>query len=337
MAPTLLTSAEDIFRKDDNFAGYKNIIAEFPHGSRLISTREHPDGKEKVYLLKCAQFEDGCVLVQGELNAMSEIYATAPGFIPKPYTWGTCHLDDTKVHFFISEFIDFSGKLPEPDRLCRKLVDLHQTSVSPTAKFRFHVTTCQGRTAQSIPWEKLDLGLDAETNGPWKNFEILAPRCIEAVVPRLIGALERGGCKVKPRLIHGDLWEGNTGTSLETGDIYIFDSAAIYAHNEMEIGNWRCRYNNIHDPVYTQTYLVLVPPSDPYEEWDDRNRLYSVYYNVIYSVNHRYQGTAVRQTAYDDLYYLINKYSPFDEGAGPPLLASNERVKLPGERDHTRA
>ncbi|KJK65999.1 Fructosamine kinase [Aspergillus parasiticus SU-1] len=151
MASTLLTSAEDIFRKDDNFAGYKNIIAEFPHGSR-----EHPDGKEKVYLLKCAQFEDGCVLVQGEFNAMSEIYATAPGFVPKPYTWGTCHLDDTEAYFFISEFIDFSGKLPEPDRLCRKLVDLHQTSVSPTGKFGFHVTTCQGRTAQSITWEKLD-------------------------------------------------------------------------------------------------------------------------------------------------------------------------------------
>ncbi|KAJ1710509.1 hypothetical protein NYO67_7361 [Aspergillus flavus] len=274
MASTLLTSAQDIFRKDDSFAGFKDIVAEFPPRSRLISARplgistwtnttrlsvEHPDGKEKVYFLKCAQSEDGRVLVQGEFNSMSEIYATAPGFVPKPYTWGTCYLDDTEAYFFISEFIDFSGRLPEPDRLWGKLADLHQTSVSPTGKFGFHVTTCQGRTAQSVPWERSwtvffskllahVVSLDAKTNGPWGNFEILARRCVEAVIPRLIGALERDGRKVKPCLIHGDLWEGNTGTSLETGDIYVFDSAAFYVHNEMETGNWRCHYNNIHDP-----------------------------------------------------------------------------------------
>ncbi|GMG43480.1 unnamed protein product [Aspergillus oryzae var. brunneus] len=322
MASTLLTSAQDIFRKDDSFAGFKDIVAEFPPRSRLISARplgistwtnttrlsvEHPDGKEKVYFLKCAQSEDGRVLVQGEFNSMSEIYATAPGFVPKPYTWGTCYLDDTEAYFFISEFIDFSGRLPEPDRLWGKLADLHQTSVSPTGKFGFHVTTCQGRTAQSVPWERSwtvffskllahVVSLDAKTNGPWGNFEILARRCVEAVIPRLIGALERDGRKVKPCLIHGDLWKGNTGTSLETGDIYVFDSAAFYAHNEMETGNWRCHYNNLRDPIYTQTYLSLVPPSDPRDIWDDRNCLYSVYYTVIYSVNHRCQGTAVRQT-----------------------------------------
>ncbi|UDD59633.1 hypothetical protein AFCA_007052 [Aspergillus flavus] len=156
MASTLLTSAQDIFRKDDSFAGFKDIVAEFPPGSRLISARplgistwtnttrlsvEHPDGKEKVYFLKCAQSEDGRVLVQGEFNSMSEIYATAPGFVPKPYTWGTCYLDDTEAYFFISEFIDFSSKLSKFDRICRKLADLHQTSVSPTGKFGFHVTT----------------------------------------------------------------------------------------------------------------------------------------------------------------------------------------------------
>ncbi|EIT75958.1 putative kinase [Aspergillus oryzae 100-8] len=298
MASTLLTSAQDIFRKDDSFAGYKDIVAEFPPGSRLISARplgistwtnttrlsvEHPDGKEKVYFLKCAQSEDGRVLVQGEFNSMSEIYATAPGFVPKPYTWGTCYLDDTEAYFFISEFIDFSSRLSKFDRICRKLADLHQTSVSPTGKFGFHVTT-----SQSVPWER-----------SWTVFssKLLAHVVsLDAVVPRLIGVLGRDGRKVKPCLIHGDLWEGNTGTSLETGDIYVFDSAAFYAHNEMETGNWRCHYNNLRDPLYTQTYLSLVPPSDPRDIWDDRNCLYSVYYTVIYSVNHRCQGTAVRQT-----------------------------------------
>jgi protein-ribulosamine 3-kinase len=97
-------------------------------------------------------------------------------------------------------------------------------------------------------------------------------------------------------LIHADLWEGNTGTSYEIGDIYVFDSAAFCAHNEMEIGDWRCHYNKIHNKIYIRTYLRHYGPSEPREEWDDRNRMYSIYYNVIYSVNHMSQGKAVRQT-----------------------------------------
>ncbi|QRD89691.1 hypothetical protein F9C07_1507406 [Aspergillus flavus] len=344
MASTLLTSAQDIFRKDDSFAGFKDIVAEFPPGSRLISARplgistwtnttrlsvEHPDGKEKVYFLKCAQSEDGRVLVQGEFNSMSEIYATAPGFVPKPYTWGTCYLDDTEAYFFISEFIDFSNKCLANRKVwvpCYDLLRKNSPKRSMGEKLDGFLFQAVGACSESR----------CEDEWPWGYFEILARRCVEAVVPRLIGVLGRDGRKVKPCLIHGDLWEGNTGTSLETGDIYVFDSAAFYAHNEMETGNWRCHYNNLRDPLYTQTYLSLIPPSDPRDIWDDRNCLYSVYYTVIYSVNHRCQGTAVRQTAYDDLYDLINQYAPFGEGAGPPPLALNERVELPRERDHTR-
>lgn len=36
-------------------------------------------------------------------------------------------------------------------------------------------------------------------------------------------------------LIHGDLWGGNMGTLLETGEIVLFDAGCYYAHNEMDI------------------------------------------------------------------------------------------------------
>ena len=140
------------------------------------------------------------------------------------------------------------------------------------------------------------MALDFETNGYWKDLDILEQRILSYVIPRLIGNLERDGRSVKPSLIHADLWEGNTGTSYENGDIYIFDSGAFYAHNEMEIGDWRCHYNKIHNKVYTRTYLRHYGPSEPREEWDDRNRMYCIYFNVIYSVNHLDQGKAVRQT-----------------------------------------
>ncbi len=138
--------------------------------------------------------------------------------------------------------------------------------------------------------------IDLKTNGSWEELEKLEKRIFSNVIPRLIGNLEKDGRTVKPCLIHADLWEGNTGTSYDNGNIYIFDSGAFYAHNEMEIGDWRCHYNKIHNKVYTKTYLRHYGPSEPKEEWDDRNRMYCIYYNIIYSVNHMSQGKAVRQT-----------------------------------------
>ena len=137
--------------------------------------------------------------------------------------------------------------------------------------------------------------LDHETNGHWEALEKIEERIFSHVIPRLVGVLESEGRSIKPCLIHGDLWEGNTGTTFDTGNIYTFDAASFYAHNEMEIGDWRPCYNNIHNKVYTKTYLKNYAPSEPKEEWDDRNRLYATYYNILYSINHSSQGTAIRQ------------------------------------------
>ena len=247
-------------------------------------------------------------MMEGEFNAMSELYKYMPNMVPKPHFWGKFRLGNPDTYFFVSQFIDMNDRVPEPTQLCTKLAQLHRNSVSPTGKFGFHITTCQGRIPQaSGGWEdswtecftkllKHIMALDFETNGYWKDLDILEQRILSYVIPRLIGNLERDGRSVKPSLIHADLWEGNTGTSYENGDIYIFDSGAFYAHNEMEIGDWRCHYNKIHNKVYTRTYLRHYGPSEPREEWDDRNRMYCIYFNVIYSVNHLDQGKAVRQT-----------------------------------------
>ena len=34
------------------------------------------------------------------------------------------------------------------------------------------------------------------------------------------------------------------------------------------------------------------------------------------------------------MYYLVNKYAPFQEGEGPPRLKDEERVLLSRELDH---
>ena len=300
----------------------QNIIAKFPKGSEILSANRYgtsawtitarlsvqlPDGSQEQYFLKCATEDAGRTMMEGEFNAMSELHKTMPTFIPKPHSWGKYHVGSPDSYFFLSQFIDMSDRVPDPNQLCSKLATLHRNSVSPTGKFGFHITTCQGHSPQAVAWESTWTGfftkllrhvadLDFKTNGHWDDLDKLEKRIFAEVIPRLIGNLEKDGRIVKPCLIHADLWEGNTGTSYETGDIYLFDSAAFYAHNEMEIGDWRCHYNKIHNKVYTRTYLRHYGPSEPREEWDDRNRMYSIYYNIIYSVNHMNQGKAVRQT-----------------------------------------
>ncbi|KAK4691701.1 hypothetical protein P7C71_g5355, partial [Lecanoromycetidae sp. Uapishka_2] len=353
--PNALNVPED-FPLDDN------VVASFPNGSKILSanrfgtsawtitariTVELPDGVHARYFLKCAAEDGGRVMMEGEYNAMSELYKTMPSFVPKPIVWGRYRVGAPDIYYFLSDFIDRNDRVPEPNQLCSKLAQLHRNSVSPTGKFGLQVTTCQGRTPQAVSCEsswtdffskllRHVADLDFEINGFWEELDLLEKRLFKNVIPRLIGALKRDRGSIKPCLIHADLWEGNTGTSNETGDIYIFDSGAYYAHNEMEIGDWRCHYNKIHDRIYTMTYLEHYSPSEPKEEWDDRNRMYSVYYNVIYSVNHMAQGKAVRQVVYDDMYYLIDKYATFPIGEGPPRLEESNRALLSTERDHTK-
>ena len=296
------------------------VLAEFPPGTQIIHALQHglsqwtvtarlhvklPDGQMDWYFLKTAKGDVGKRMMEGEFHAMSALYKVDNLFAPEPYAWGKCRGPGPETYYFLLQYIRMSDDLPNAYRLCRRLAQLHRKSVSPTGKFGFHINTCQGKTQQSLGWESSWATLftkmlrhvaqeDHNTNGHWDALDQLESRIFSHVVPRLMGVLESNGRRIRPCLIHGDLWEGNTGTT-GTGTIYIFDAACYYAHNEMETGNWRCPYNNIHKEVYTKTYLQNSPPSEPKEEWDDRNRMYSIYYNVLYSVNHGSYGTAIRQ------------------------------------------
>jgi fructosamine-3-kinase len=108
------------------------------------------------------------------------------------------------------------------------------------------------------------------------------------VVPKLLRPLEADGRKVKPCLIHGDLWDGNIGTDAKTGEIYIFDASVYYAHNEMEIAMWCGCFNKVvTSRIYTDTYLATMGISEPVEQCEDRIKLYSSYMLLHEGACHR--------------------------------------------------
>ncbi|KAL8811096.1 MAG: hypothetical protein Q9200_002066 [Gallowayella weberi] len=248
---------------------------------------------------QCAEGDQGKAMLEGEFNSMCALYKAAPNFVPKPYTWGKLNVSSPDLYYFLSDFIKMTNQHPDPVQLCTKLVGMHQTNLSPTGMFGFHVNTCQGNLPQQTSWHPTWVGyyvqlvrgamrLNTEINGKWKNLEHCVDRLISHVVPQVLGPLESDGRVVKPCLIHGDLWDGNIGTDSETGEIYAFDASAHYAHWEMEIAIWRGKFNKVvNSKAYLDEYVKRMGISEPTAQFEDRNRIYSVYHNLHGSACHK--------------------------------------------------
>ncbi|KAK3934281.1 Fructosamine kinase-domain-containing protein [Diplogelasinospora grovesii] len=232
----------------------------------------HLDGSEETYFMKVSLGYHGREALKGEFISTSAIYAITPDFCPKPIGFGTFQ-DDPDSHFY-------------------KLARLHSCSqqVSP-GKFGFEIATYNGDLPQDNTWcdsweECFTNGLRhvlkvrEERAGPDPELDSLLPGLFGKVIPRLLRPLESSGRKVKPTLIHGDLWCGNAGIIDEdTEEGIIFDPASFWAHNEYELGNWRPQRNKFHSEYFDE-YHRCMKVSEPCEDFDDRNALYALKFNL---------------------------------------------------------
>ncbi|PTB36106.1 uncharacterized protein TrAFT101_000075 [Trichoderma asperellum] len=288
-------------------------------------TAQRADGSIQRFFLKVAYGEHGRLMLGGEHVSSKMIYSVMPDFIPTPYGYGRYKIQSPDTYFYLSQFIDMDvTTAPDPEDLMGKLAELHKNSQSPTGKFGFPVTTYDGNIPHRVTWESkwVDFfrnlflhacSLDAEVNEPWPELELAVRQMGDAVIPRLLGNLRQSGSDepVKPCLIHGDLWEGNRGIDMETGDSVMYDASSYFAHNEMEFGNWRSELNTFfRSKTYMAHYLRRFPAAEPVEEFDDRNRLYSIKVAINYSAMR--PGSIRRKTAYNNMCYLIHKYAPIE-------------------------
>lgn len=251
----------------------------------FLTTREY---------LQCATEEQGRMMIEGEYNSMKAIEHYLPSFVPRPCAWGKFTKSPPETFFFLMDFLDLSTGELDPQDFCAMLADLHTRSVSPTGKFGFHVITCHGPNSQNTEWHdnwcfyftrllEQFFYREIDFNGPWQEYQDAFEILKRDVVPRLLEPLQADGRTLKPSLIHGDLWEENTGTDLQSNQPVVFDAAAQYAHNEFELGMWRREIVRIDKPFIRQ-YLRHIPPSEPREQWADRHRLYSIKYDLAHSI-----------------------------------------------------
>lgn len=119
----------------------------------------------------------------------------------------------------------------------------------------------------------------------WREFDIVCKLTLEKVVPRLLHPLQEDGRVLKPSLIHGDCWDGNTALDAKTGEAFVFDMCSFYGHNEYDIGNWRAPRHRLSDEAYILSYKRNFPVSEPAEDWGARNLLYSLTFNTGNLIN----------------------------------------------------
>ncbi|KAJ5177146.1 uncharacterized protein N7482_003023 [Penicillium canariense] len=305
------TSGEWVSGVEGNFKLHTAVVQAMPSDTRAVSADSWgasawtktakvsvtlSDGTPKNYFLKCATGREARPLTEGEYHSATAIHSVVPGFVPKPCGWGQYQDDKSQVYFFLGDYHNMDVRMaPEPEGFAAKVAELHTKGKSPTGMFGFFVPTVCGIFERTVKWEtswakcfanQLQdvIKYDNETNGIWPEFDAACKRVINAVIPRLLGALQSDGRSIEPVLIHGDLWEQNVGLDMET---IAFDPGCTYAHNEMEFGTWRCSWaHQFKAPIYMRFYHRHIQPSDPVTEWDDRNRLYSLHPYLNDSAGH---------------------------------------------------
>jgi protein-ribulosamine 3-kinase len=90
----------------------------------------------------------------------------------------------------------------------------------------------------------------------------------------------------------------------------VFDVCSFYGHNEYDVGNWRAPRHQLSDKTYIQEYKSRLPASPPEDDWDARNILYSLTFNIGNALY--IPGSTQRQVVYDDMTTLCQIFCPDD-------------------------
>jgi protein-ribulosamine 3-kinase len=148
-------------------------------------------------------------------------------------------------HFLLVEFKDMADELPPVPEFVAVIAALHQNSSSPNGKFGFQVPTSQSLQLDNSwcdTWEEFftnamrgTVELEQAIQGHNQELQDLAEKMYAKVIPRLLRPMESGGRRLKPTLVHGDLWHGNVGVDMETDQPILFDCCAFYGHHECKV------------------------------------------------------------------------------------------------------
>lgn len=183
-------------------------------------------------------------MAEAEYEGQKAMSAVIPDNVASPMAWGLFEDHPTKA-FFLTRFRNLHDRSPPVVQFLAILKKLHQTSVSPTGKFGFPVTTYFGPPPMINDWTdsweeyfgrqlRADVAFAQTVYDEDAELASLTEEFVEKVVARLLRPLQTGGRNIKPALCHGDLWDGNVQIDVDTKQPFIFDAVCFYGHNESQ-------------------------------------------------------------------------------------------------------
>ena len=95
-----------------------------------------------------------------------------------------------------------------------------------------------------------------------------------------------------------------------TGEAFVFDLSSFYGHNEYDTGNWRAPRHRLSNKAFITAYKRRYPVSEPEREWDWRNLLYSLTFNIC-NVAH-VPGSSEEEAVIADMHTLCLEFCPDD-------------------------
>lgn len=255
-------------------------------------------------LLQLIEREEWFGMAEAEYEGEKALAAYIPDNVVAPLAWGP--LDNNKAKsFFMTRFRNLRARSPPVVPLLAILKRLHQTSVSPTGKFGFHVTTYLGPPPMINDWTDnwehfysrqwlADLIQVQKVHGKDTELQAIGEEFCEKVIARLLRPLQTGGRNIKPALCHGDLWDGNVQIDVDTKEPIIFDAVCFYGHNEgkSDMHSIVCRLWRLTSPSvdlqcmgspryalgmdFVDMYKDEVGASEPQKDFYDRHKLYAL-------------------------------------------------------------
>lgn len=209
---------------------------------------------------------------EAEAKTLKSIDDTATVKVPIPRYYGT----SGQGSFLIQDFINLKPHTVESQKLLgAQLAKMHQMRTSNP--FGFEYSTALGGTIQQNGWTKswTDFFIDYRLRFMLKQIEtkyqdhkirkLGADLCED--FPHFFKDIQ-----VQPSLLHGDLWNGNTGID-DNGNPVIYDPASYYGHHEAELGIMKI-FGGFTSDFFDAYHAHL--PKEP--GFDEREKCYQLYH-----------------------------------------------------------
>jgi fructosamine-3-kinase len=225
------------------------------------------DGQQ-TYFVKLNQASQ-VAMFEAEMLGLQQMYDTKTIRVPQPLCWGTAG----NSGYIVLEWLEMGGGNSKSwHEMGRKLAAMHQASSDKG--FGWVMNNTIGSTPQINTWvedwaefyTKHRLGYQFQlARRKGGNFPLQDK--LLAAIPELLA-----GHTVEPALVHGDLWGGNAGCTVD-GEPVIFDPATYYGDREVDIAMTEL-FGGFPAAFY-QGYEEVFPLDAGYEQ---RKTLYNLYH-----------------------------------------------------------